>query len=218
LNGEVPRDLLGRVRATRKLPRDERGVVVPGNTVRGMARSNLERWLGPADYPSAHPRERQSGMPGGGKIFNPKPGEPGGVFCVKDLFGEASRKAGEKARASRVFFSDFVLPTPEAEKYVVKILPPGESFELEVARKGATFEGFLLGDGLKPWEIGMLAFALGYRGDKHWGVCLLGRYKRSDPHYGRVTFSIDDPRLESYYKEFVDHCRDKIGRVEEDRE
>ncbi|WP_449462217.1 RAMP superfamily CRISPR-associated protein [Tardisphaera miroshnichenkoae] len=220
LRGRYSMDLIRAVRMIRRLPRDERGVVMPGNTVRGMARSRLELLLRSADYPAAQ-RLQSRGRPSKvyTEIFNPERKSSKEVSCVKDLFGEASRNGGEEARASRVFFSDFILPNAEAEKYVVttkKFLPRGGSIELEAVKKGATFEGYLLGDGLKPWEIGMLAFALGYGGNGLWKVRLLGMYKYSDRQYGRVTFRLDYPQLEPCYGDFMARCRDDIKPVEED--
>ncbi len=224
LRGGDPRELLGKVRRVMKLPRDKRGVVIPGNTIRGMARSRLELLLRSADYPATQYRVRGDQRAGPSatymNLFKPRFKPQKAISCVKDLFGEATRKDGnEEARASRVMFSDFVLPSAEAEKYVSleeKSLPRGMPIEIEVAKKGAIFEGFMLGDGLSKFEIGMLAFALGYAGRGQWKVRLLGMYKYSDKQYGRVRFSSDYAELDSCYEEFMKRCGTDIVWVEED--
>ncbi|MEM0290212.1 MAG: RAMP superfamily CRISPR-associated protein [Metallosphaera sp.] len=198
--------------------------VIPGGTIKGAVRTRLEMSLNDACYIVA---DTSSGYSKNYiKIFNPdkKKGSENfskGKICpVCNLFGNMGL-------ASRVSFSDAIL-TSDPKSYVVfeKIdneesgtekkgeesgtEKKGEEYEL--VKKGAVFEGFIVirANGI---DKGAVYYGMGIRceNDKvEYRDILLGRFKYSNPDFGRVRFKIKNNNdVCKNIKDFVSEYRPK---------
>ena len=179
-------------------------LVIPGSTVKGLVRTRLELSLDQACY--VVDRNSNNYSPRYREIFhNPRPkrrDDPQKHVCpVCDLLGNMGL-------GSRVSFSDLVMTQGKVEYVNVR----GQLYES--AAKGSRFEGKVVYHSLKPVDLGMLLYGLGFRakGGKLEGkVMLMGRFKFEDRRFGRVRFSLKEQR-QDYVKaleEFVNKFRPK---------
>ncbi|GGP22332.1 hypothetical protein GCM10007981_17970 [Thermocladium modestius] len=189
----------------------EKGLVIPGNTVKGAIRSRLELLMDCACYNSLGNRPSKSKSNTYISIYHPKrkqsdrfdPYRNKYICYVCNLFGNAGL-------ASRVNFSDLEFQEGKVDFITIK------GIIYEVARRGSTFKGNIILDNPQPHEIGMLLYGAGYRGQGKWKTLLLGRFKYEMKDFGRVKFNIQINNADSYLNAFLSLHKGHIHDVEED--
>ena len=174
-------------------------IVIPGSTVKGLVRSRLELSINEACYIVS--RNSNNFSQRYRQIFrNPqfkRTDDPLRRVCpVCDLLGNSGL-------ASRVSFSDLVMVQGKVDYVNVH----GEYYESVL--KGSKFAGKVVYHSLKPIDLGMLLYGLGFRlkGGKLEGkVMLMGRFKFSDRRFGRVRFILPSQR-QDYVKALEDFIK-----------
>ncbi|WP_221286535.1 RAMP superfamily CRISPR-associated protein [Stygiolobus caldivivus] len=189
LQGTVP-DVSGYFSpATHEMNKYLGKVVIPGSTIKGLVRTRLELSIRESCYVVSRNSNTVSNTYK--KIFrNPKPKYsdrfPERVCPVCDLLGNSGL-------ASRVSFTDLVMAQGKTDFVNVN----GQYYESAI--KGSKFGGKVVYRSLKPVDLGMLLYGLGFRlkGNKLEGkVMLMGRFKFSDRRFGRVRFSLPAAKVE----------------------
>ncbi|EWG06577.1 MAG: hypothetical protein ASUL_08854 [Candidatus Aramenus sulfurataquae] len=202
----------------------EKGLVIPGNTVKGAIRSRLELLMYDSCYNPLGIKRSKTISKRYIKIFHPPRDkdvenfdpESGQICPVCNLFGNAGL-------ASRVNFSDLELKEGKID-YI-----PVRGLLYEVAKRGSIFTGDIIMHAPQPWEIGMLLYGAGYRKGGKWKTILLGRFKYERKEFGRVQFdikireatsnirnSIIGKSHDDYLEAFLSKYKDKVRDVEED--
>ncbi len=164
----------------------EKGLVIPGNTVKGAIRSRLELLMYDSCYnplgikPSKTKSRRyieifQPPKHKDVENFDPQSGQ---ICPVCNLFGNAGL-------ASRVNFSDLIFRDGKVD------FIPVRGLLYEVAKRGSIFTGDIIMHAPQPCEIGMLLYGAGYRKGGKWKTILLGRFKYERKDFGRVQFDIN---------------------------
>ncbi len=194
-----------------KFMNTEKGLVIPGNTVKGIIRSRLELLMDCACYNCLSNKPSKTKSNKYISIFHPKrkysdrfdPDRGREVCYVCDLFGNAGL-------ASRVNFSD--MEFHEGKVSFVK----KRGMTYQVVEKGSVFKGNIVLNNPKPDEIGMLLYGAGYRGQGKWKTLLMGRFKYEDKDFGRVKFNISIDNADSYLNSFLNSHKNHVHDVEED--
>ncbi|AWR95457.1 RAMP superfamily CRISPR-associated protein [Acidianus brierleyi] len=189
----------------------EKGLVIPGNTVKGAIRSRLELLMDCACYDSLGNRPSKSKSNRYISIYHPRRKNSDRfdqykskyICYVCNLFGNAGL-------ASRVNFSDLEFQEGKVDFVPIK----GTLYE--VVRKGSIFKGNVILDNPQPHEIGMLLYGSGYRGQGKWKTLLLGRFKYEMKEFGRIKFNIQINNADSYLNSFLTLHKGHVHDVEED--
>ncbi|WP_338602839.1 RAMP superfamily CRISPR-associated protein [Sulfolobus tengchongensis] len=165
-------------------------VVIPGSSIKGLVRSRLELSIPGSCFIIS--MKSNSSSQTYRRIFKPSPRQSDtfdperfpAICPVCDLLGNTGL-------ASRVSFSDFVMTSGKVDNVSIR------GIIYECAVKDSKFLGRVVFRSLKPIEIGMLLYGFGLRikGNSLVGkTLLLGRFKYSDRRFGRVVFSIVNPK------------------------
>lgn len=178
-------------------------IAIPGSTIKGLVRSRLELSIPGSCYIV----NRNSNYSSSKYIQIFKP-----VRKQSDSFDPRRRLTkvcpvcdllGNRGLASKVDFSDFLFESGNISYVSV------EGSEYEVVTKGSKFTGKVVYYLLKPVEIGMVLYGLGFRvikGNLQSKTLLLGRFKFSDKKFGRVYFT-----LKSVNNDYVKYLQDFIN-------
>ncbi|BBG25915.1 RAMP superfamily CRISPR-associated protein [Sulfuracidifex tepidarius] len=194
-----------------KFMQTSQGLVIPGGTVKGLVRSRLELLVDCACYSSLAVRPSRTVSRVYQSLFKPQR-KPFEKFLGDREMCFVCDLMGNMGLASRVSFTDLTF-----ESGRVNLVTEMRS-TYETVEKGSKFVGSFTIRNYDDADLGAILFALGIgRGN---GVVLMGRFKFSDPSWGRVKFSIPDVDSGKYLKAFLDahkgHVR-AIGEVTEKR-
>ncbi|ABL78687.1 RAMP superfamily CRISPR-associated protein [Thermofilum pendens] len=178
-------------------------LVVPGSSVKGNVRSRLELSFKPkngvarscliraTEGPVAPPKKGEQGWRHF-RVWEASLSYPGREACeysedspevclLCDIFGTAGLQG-------LVYFGDLVAARAETERVE---LYAGE--KLLAVKPGGRFEGAVTFRNLKPAELGLLLYGMGFRDGRMGRQVLLGKHKYSSPgeRFGVVHFELE---------------------------